>query len=39
VNTLPGLTGESLMPKALTAVGSNLPEFIEHIIKLARERR
>jgi D-alanine-D-alanine ligase len=39
VNTLPGLTGESLMPKALNAVGSNLPEFIEHIIKLARERK
>lgn len=39
VNTLPGLTGESLMPKALSAVGSNLPEFIEHIIKLARERK
>lgn len=39
VNTLPGLTGESLMPKALRAVGSDLPEFIEHIIKLARERK
>lgn len=39
VNTLPGLTGESLMPKALSAVGSNLPEFIEHIIKLARNRK
>jgi D-alanine-D-alanine ligase len=39
VNTLPGLTNESLMPKALAAVGSNLPEFIEHIIKLAKERK
>ena len=39
VNTLPGLTNESLMPKALNAVGSNLPEFIEHIIKLAKERK
>ena len=39
VNTLPGLTGESLMPKALSAVGSNLPEFIEHIIKLAKNRK
>jgi D-alanine-D-alanine ligase len=39
VNTLPGLTGESLMPKALNAVGSSLPEFIEHIIKLARNRK
>lgn len=35
VNTLPGLTSESLMPKALNAVGSSLPEFIEHIINLA----
>jgi len=39
VNTLPGLTGESLMPKALNAVGSNLPEFIDHIIKLAIKRK
>jgi len=39
VNTLPGLTGESLMPKALKAVGSSLPEFIEHIIKLANNRK
>ena len=38
VNTLPGLTGESLMPKALGAVGSSLPEFIEHLIKLALSR-
>ncbi|MBK5215728.1 MAG: ATP-grasp domain-containing protein [Candidatus Pacebacteria bacterium] len=39
VNTLPGLTRESLMPKALDAVGSNMPEFIEHIIKLTKERK
>lgn len=39
VNTLPGLTGESLMPKALNAVGASLPEFIEHIIKLAMQRK
>lgn len=39
VNTLPGLTGESLMPKALNAVGSSLPEFIEHLIKLAQKRK
>jgi len=38
VNTLPGLTAESLMPKALNAVGSNLPEFIEHIINLALKK-
>ena len=39
VNTLPGLTAESLMPKALSAVGASLPEFIEHIIELARKKK
>jgi len=38
VNTLPGLTGESLIPKSLVAVGSSLPEFLDHIVTLARER-
>jgi D-alanine-D-alanine ligase len=32
VNTLPGLTNESLIPKALTAVGSSYNEFINHLI-------
>ncbi len=36
VNTLPGLTDESLMPKALKAVGASVPEFLEHIITLAK---
>lgn len=35
VNTLPGLTDESLIPKSLRAVGSDTPEFIDHIIQLA----
>jgi len=35
VNTLPGLTAESLLPKALNAVGSSYPEFLEHLITLA----
>jgi D-alanine-D-alanine ligase len=39
VNTLPGLTEESLMPKALKAVGSSLPEFVGHVIELAMEDR
>ena len=39
VNTLPGLTNESLIPKALNAVGSNLPELIDHLIKLAKNNR
>jgi D-alanine-D-alanine ligase len=32
VNTLPGLTDESLFPKALKAVGSNVGELIEGIV-------
>jgi D-alanine-D-alanine ligase len=38
VNTLPGLTDESLVPKMLVAVGSDVPSFIDHIIKLALKR-
>jgi len=34
-NTLPGLTPESLFPKALNAVGSSLSHFIDHCIGLA----
>jgi D-alanine-D-alanine ligase len=37
VNTLPGLTSESLIPKSVYAVGSSLPEFLDHVITLARE--
>ncbi len=36
VNTLPGLTKESLLPKALNAVGSSLSQFLHHVISLAR---
>ncbi len=36
-NTLPGLTKESLMPKALAAIGSSLPQFLDHVITLAME--
>lgn len=38
VNTLPGLTSESLMPKGLNAVGIDIPEFIDHLLKLALEK-
>jgi D-alanine-D-alanine ligase len=38
VNTLPGLTDESLTPKALYAVGATMPEFISHIITLALKK-
>jgi D-alanine-D-alanine ligase len=36
VNTLPGLTQESLLPKALAAGGTNLGDFIDHVLGLAR---
>lgn len=32
INTLPGLTETSLLPKALDAVGSNMKEFLHHLI-------
>ncbi len=35
VNTLPGLTTESLFPKALKAKGTAFPDFLDHIIMLA----
>lgn len=38
INTLPGLTGESLLPKSLRAVGSSLSEFLDHVIGLAITR-
>lgn len=33
-NTLPGMTAESLFPKSLRAVGSDLYDFIPHVISL-----
>ncbi|HVU79960.1 MAG TPA: D-alanine--D-alanine ligase [Candidatus Paceibacterota bacterium] len=39
VNTLPGLTTESLLPKAVRAVGSNLTQFLDHIVTLAKDGR
>lgn len=39
VNTLPGMTPTSLLPKALEAVGMTYPEFIEHLLQLAGTRR
>ncbi len=34
-NTLPGLTAESLLPKSVTAVGSTLSQFLDHVLTLA----
>ncbi len=39
VNTLPGLTTESLLPKALEAGGTKLSHFLDHVISLARGRK
>ncbi len=35
INTLPGLTNESLVPKALKAGGVEFHEFLDHILSLA----
>ncbi len=35
INTLPGLTSESLVPKALHAGGVEFHEFLDHVITLA----
>ena len=37
-NTLPGLTPESLLPKSLAAVGIPFPDFLGHLVNLARSR-
>jgi len=34
-NSLPGLTENSLFPKSLKAVGSNLSEFLDHVVRQA----
>jgi D-alanine-D-alanine ligase len=34
VNTLPGLTEQSLIPKSLRAIGSDLHELVDHLIGL-----
>jgi D-alanine-D-alanine ligase len=39
VNTLPGLTPESLFPKALSAVGSTYQQFISHLLTDALEHK
>jgi D-alanine-D-alanine ligase len=38
VNTLPGLTPESLFPKAAAAIGCTFPELIDHLVRTARVR-
>jgi D-alanine-D-alanine ligase len=38
INTVPGLTSESLLPKAAKAAGINYPELLDTIIKYATEK-
>ncbi len=39
VNTLPGLTESSLLPKSLDAVGISFSEFLEHLLSLALAKK
>lgn len=39
VNTLPGLTSESLLPKAVKAIGTKLSDFFDHLLSLARGKK
>lgn len=36
INTLPGFTEESLLPRSLAAVGCTIPQFLSHIFTLAQ---
>lgn len=36
VNTIPGLTAESLLPKAALAAGISFPDFVETLVNLAK---
>jgi D-alanine--D-alanine ligase len=38
-NSLPGLTEKSLLPKALNAVGSNIKEFLAHLLSQTLNKR
>jgi len=38
-NTLPGLTDESLLPKAAQAIGCSFPQFLDHILTQALSQK
>ncbi|PIP73855.1 MAG: D-alanine--D-alanine ligase [Candidatus Lloydbacteria bacterium CG22_combo_CG10-13_8_21_14_all_47_15] len=38
INTLPGMTEASLLPKSLAAGGTLFPEFLEHILSLTLQK-
>lgn len=37
-NSLPGLTEQSLLPKACSAIGLSFPQFLDHVLTLALRR-
>jgi D-alanine-D-alanine ligase len=39
VNTLPGMTQTSLLPKAAAAAGMSYPELCERMVELALQRQ
>lgn len=39
VNSLPGLTPTSLLPKTVASVGATFPSFLEHLVERAYTRR
>lgn len=39
VNTLPGMTKESLVPLALKSVGSSVKDFVHHVLRLAMNNK
>jgi D-alanine-D-alanine ligase len=39
VNTLPGMTGTSLLPKAAAAAGISYPELCQRMVELALRRK
>jgi D-alanine-D-alanine ligase len=38
VNSLPGMSHESLLPKSLSAVGCEYPQFLDHVLTLAMSK-
>ena len=38
-NTLPGLTSESLLPKASEAIGLSFPNLLDHLVSLAQNKK
>lgn len=39
INSLPGLTEQSLLPKACSAIGLSFPQFLDHVLTIALTRK